>query len=374
MFQKLACLIVIGFSALTVFAGDISPEQISVGFNGFYRTGSWTPIWIELAEEKSPLYASVQDPDGQWVISPPADIKKKDNTFLARFCVRFGRPNGNVLIHHEKSITNATSISLSPPAPSTDKVILVIGKPVGIERVGRLLADEDGTRPRFVLSSRSSAPLAEDPRDLDGADIVVACANELKKCDVLTLKSIDAWVRRGGQLVFFAGGSVADISSERSILGKWLPGSVKNMVPLRRTAPLEVFSRCTRPMDRSLRSSLRVPMFEKPQFFGGVIEAHDGANPTDLPLVVRRGYGLGVITWMAVDLDDAAFRSWPGSETMLVQLLGGAPGSKAGRSGEKSRFALDLSGQLRRAVDQFPGITPVPFSIVALLGGITIAL
>jgi|MDSZ01.2.fsa_nt_gb hypothetical protein len=374
MLRKIFCIVVLSLSALAVSAGDISSEQMSVGFNGFYRTGSWTPLWVEVSEGKSPVYASVQDPDGQWVVSSPAEIKKKDDRYIARFCVRFGRPNGQVLIHHDLDLKNATSVSLTPPAPSTDQVILVIGNPIGIERAGRLLADEDGIRPRIVLSSQGSLPLAEDPRDLDGADIILACANKLKQCDVRTLRSIDAWVRRGGRLVFLAGASAADISSEKSVLGKWLPGSVKNMVPLRRTAPLEVFSRCSRPMDRSLRSSLLVPMFEKTQPLDGVIEAHDGANPADLPLVVRRGYGLGVITWMSVDLDEPVFRSWPGSETMLVQLLGGAPGAKAGRAGEKSRFALDLSGQLRRAVDQFPGITPVPFSLVALLGSITIIL
>jgi hypothetical protein len=55
-----------------------------------------------------------------------------------------------------------------------------------------------------------------------------------------------------------------------------------------------------------------------------------------------------------------------------VELLGGTAGhprrAGAGRAGETNRLALDLAGQLRRAIDRFPGVQAVPFEVVALLG------
>lgn len=375
MIRVVLSLLVSGVVAATVTAADSeSPSRGPwVGFGGVYRTGSWTPLVIDLPDGEGPLYASVEDPDGQWLASPPARIERADGRAVARFCVRFGRPSGRVLLHRTPLPTAATLITLPPPIPSTDRVLLVLGEPAGIDRAARLLTSEDGTRPRVVFAPQQPLPLLEIPRDLDGADVVLACGRDLLSRDPRMLMAIDDWVRRGGRLVLAAGSSAADVAALAGPAAGWLPGPVSRMVPLRRSAPLEVFANCTRPMDRGLLAGLRVPVFENAQAIPGLIEAHDGARPSDLPLVVRRGHGLGVITWVAVDLDQAGFRSWPGSDTLLVELLGGPPRAQAGRSGETNRFTLDLAGQLRRAVDHFPGVEPVPFSLVALLGGLAIA-
>jgi hypothetical protein len=369
------CLIVVGVVTATVAAADVEPAVGGpwVGFGGVYRTGSWTPLVIELPAGEEPLYASVEDPDGQWLASPPARVDRVDGRAVARFCVRFGRPSGRVLLHRTPLPTAATLLTLPPPIPSTERVLLSFGDPAGIDRAARLLASEDGSRPRVVVAPREPLPLAAIPRDLDGADAVLACGRDLITRDPRTLTAIDDWVQRGGRLVLMAGSSAADVAALDGPAAGWLPGPVSRMVPLRRSAPLEVFARSTRPMDRGLVAGLRVPVFENAREIAGLVEAHDGARPSDLPLVVRRGHGLGIITWIAADLDQAGFRSWLGSDTLLVELLGGPPRAQAGRAGETNRRALDLAGQLRRAIDRFPGVEPVPFSLVALLGGLAIA-
>lgn len=376
MIRFLLWFIVLGFPATAVAdaAGVESPgDGPWVGFGGVYRTGSWTPLTIDVPDGDGPLYASVEDPDGQWLSSPPARVRRVDGRSVARFCVRFGRPNGRVLVHRTPLPTAAAAVALPSPIPSTDIVLLVMGDPAGVDRAARLLTHEDGSRPRVVVAPRGPLPLAETPRDLDGADVILACGRDLVNRDAETLGAIDDWVRRGGRLILMAGNSAADVAACGGPVAAWLPGAVSRMVPLRRSAPLEVFARCTRPMDRGLLAGLRVPVFENASEIDGLIEAHDGARPSDLPLVVRRGHGLGIVTWIAADLDQAGFRSWPGSDTLLVELLGGPPKARAGRMGETNRVALDLAGQLRRAIDRFPGIAPVPFSMVAFLGGLAIA-
>lgn len=376
LFFVLLASLVIGAPPAGI-AGAADREPLApgprVGFGGVYRTGSWTPLTLDVPGEEGPVYASVEDPDGQWLASPPARVDRIDGRPVARFCVRFGRPSGRVLIHRSPLPTDATTVTLPPPLPSTGIVFLTMGEPAGIDRAARLLAREDGSRPRVVSAPQGSVPLAETARDLDGADVILACGRDLLIRDSRTLEAIDAWVRRGGRLILMAGSSAADVAALAGPASNWLPGPVSRMVPLRRSAPIEVFANCTRPMDRGLLAGLRVPVFENANRLDGLIEAHDGGRPSDLPLVVRRGHGLGVITWIAADLDQAGFRSWPGSDTLLVELLGGPPPARAGRAGETSRFALDLAGQLRRAVDRFSGITPVPFAMVALLGGLAIA-
>lgn len=360
--------------------GSTGAEVLQVGFDGVYRTGSWTPLVIDAGGETAEFSASVEDPDGQWVTTPPASVTvSADGRRIARFCVRFGRPTGRVLLHRDRSTTGAAPLALPPPIPSTDTLYLVFGDLAGIDRAARLMARDDGSRPRVVMAPRggrspaTTEPIAASPRDLDGADVILACGRDMLGRDPAMISAIDGWVRRGGRLVFMAGNSAADVASAGGLAADWLPGRVSRMAPLRRSAPVEVFARSTRPMDRSLLAGLEVPVFEDAARLDGMIAAFEGARQSDLPLVVRRGHGLGTITWIGIDLDQSGFNAWPGTDTLLVELLGGTPKKRGGREGETSRLTLDLAGQLRRAIDQFPGISPVPFSMIALLGGLSIA-
>lgn len=374
------CVVILTAAMNGAAARGAGVEVLQAGFDGVYRTGSWTPLVIGLGDGATgAAYASVEDPDGQWVTSPPMPIEvAADGRAIVRFCVRFGRPSGRVLVHREPEPTAASSLSLPAPIPSTDTVQIVLGDLVGIDRAARLLARDDGSRPRVVVAPRDGGSgggrpaIATTPRDLDGVDALLACGRDVLVRDPSTLAAIDAWVRRGGRLVFMAGTSAADIASAGGPAASWLPGRLSRMTPLRRSAPIEVFARCTRPMERSLLTGLEVPVFDDAGRIDGVILAHDGAKPSDLPLVVRRGHGLGTITWIGLDLDQAGFKAWPGTDTLLVELLGGLPKAR-GRAGETSRITLDLAGQLRRAIDRFSGIGPVPFSMIALLGGLSIA-
>lgn len=352
-------------------------EVAQVGFGGGYRTGSWTPLVVRLGDPNAfpdgRVHASVEDPDGQWLTSPPARVQiGDDGAARARFCVRFGRPSGRILVHASPLPPPEQPLTLPPPTASTETVILVCGDVAGIDRAVRLLADEDGSRPRVMMAPNDDLPLAEQPRDLDGADVIIICGSDALTRDRVTLEAMDGWVRTGGRLILAAGSAAGRLSAADTPAAGWLPRPVERMVPLRRSAPLEVFAHCTRPMERSLLAGLEVPVFDDATAIDGAIEAHDGAKPADLPLVVRRSYGLGTITWAGLDLDRPGFRSWTGTDTLLVELLGGQPKSQAGRAGETNRLSLDLAGQLRRSIDRFPGVAPVPFSIVALLGGLSI--
>ena len=72
------------------------------------------------------------------------------------------------------------------------------------------------------------------------------------------------------------------------------------------------------------------------------------------------------------DLDGGPFRTWQGSDSLLVELLGGRS-AREGRGGDGGPGTLDLGGQLRLAIDRFPGVAAVPFEIVAGLALLYIA-
>jgi len=403
------------FCMITADAVAAEAYDLRVGFDGVYRTGSWTPLTLTFpaapdaagatlpASVPQAVAAWVEDPDGQYVRSPAAAVERDaDGRAVARLTVRFGRPTGRVLIEQvseansgamtdaspverDRQVFEPTSVerqSLPAPIPATDTVMLVLGDLPAAERASRLMDREDGTRPRIVaINAPSSAAetggasaLGRTVHDFDGADSIIVCGRTVAAFEPAVLLGIDGWVRQGGQLIFAAGSSAIEISRGTSLAADWLPGPVSKLVPLRRGNAIETFSRASRPLDKNAVSGLEVPLFKSPQDIEGIVEAFDGRGPADLPLVVRRAHGLGTIVWVGLDLDRAPFRDWSGSDSLLVETLRGRRATRdAGRAGETARGTLDLAGQLRQAIDQFPGVSPIPFEVIAGLGILYVA-
>ncbi|MFM7290243.1 MAG: hypothetical protein ACKO6B_03310, partial [Planctomycetia bacterium] len=384
-------------------------QEVRVGFDGVYRTGSWTPLTVEFPGTDSPsglvpraVHAWVEDPDGQYVRSPAALVEiGADGRPSARLTVRFGRPTARVLIEPAADtgsggtapasagdepwslpLANVTRHSLPSPLPATETVMLVLGDLPAAERASRLLARDDGTRPRVVAIGKTvaadappadraggAAILGRSAQDFDGADAIVVCGRTVTAIDPAALRGIDDWVRQGGQLILAAGTSAADIDRDDGPAAAWLPGRIAKLVPLRRGSAIETYARASRPLDKGAFTSLEMPLFGDPRAIEGSVEAFEGRGPTDLPLVVRRAYGLGTIVWAGIDLDRPPFRDWSGSDSLLVEMLRGRRATRgAGRAGETSRGTLDLAGQLRQAIDRFPGVAPIPFEVIAGLG------
>lgn len=365
--------------------------DVKVGLGGVHRTNAWTPIVMTLPGSQSAAgswHVWVEDPDGQWVRSPAATAVLVDGTMRARFRARFGRPAGGVQVEGPADGRAQRTFVAIPPSLSTDEqVMLVIGELEAAERAARLMAREDGARPRVIRVGDPRDLAAGAPgltaRDLDGIDRVVVCGTAIVgEGSVLShgvLEAIDGWVRDGGSIVFIAGESAARVANPGSVAARWLPGPVgqagrvDRLVPLRRSAALETFGRAGRPLDKAALAGLQVPLLADADRLDGTVVAFEGRSAADLPLVVRTVRGFGTVTWLGVDVDRPAFRSWPGTDTLLVELLEQHERSAGGRAGESARGALDLAGQLRSAIDRFPGVAPVPFELIAGLGLLYVA-
>ena len=370
---------------------DTRPH-LRVGFDGIYRTGSWTPLTLEFptsasaSELPEAVRVWVEDPDGQFVRSPAAAVETgPDGRPVARLTVRFGRPNPRVLVEESWGVGGeAAAVPQSVPAaiPATESVMLVLGDLPAAERASRLMTKEDSTRPRVVAinprangsGAGGAATLGRTAQAFDGADSIIVCGRSVAAFDPAVLQGVDAWVRQGGRLVFLAGMSATDVERGGTIAAGWLPGSVAKLVPLRRGNAIETYARASRPLDKGAFTALEVPLFKNPQEIEGSVEAFEGRGPAELPLVVRRAHGLGTLVWVGVDIDQPPCRDWSGSDSLLVETLRGRRVAQdAGRVGETDRGSLDLAGQLRQAIDRFPGVAPIPFEVIAGLGILYIA-
>ena len=382
---RLAVVIMAGLVLLLASPSRSRAEgtiDVAVGIAGSARTGSWTPVVVE--SDAAAMHASAEDPDGQFVRSPAAAAPGR-----SRFQVRFGRPQAPLLLESNGTNGRAVFTRLAAPAPlpSSELVLLVIGDLPAAERAARLLAGEQGPRLRVVKAADAQSLAAGapgmTPRDFDGIDAAVVCGSAVATAlenplaqDVLA--ALDGWVRRGGRLVFIAGARSAPAAAD---MARWLPGPpgttgrVDRLVPLRRATAIETFGRADRPLEKAALAGLEVPLLADAAKIDGVIEAFEGAKPADLPLVVRSARGFGAVTWIGLDLDQGAFRNWQGTDRLLAELLVGRAAGKpqAGRAGETRSDTLDLAGQLRLAIDRFPGVSAIPFELIAALGLLYVA-
>lgn len=372
----------------TTRGGSTPDRDVMVGFGGVYKTGCWTPLRVTGARGQAP-WLWVDDPDGvpvgtasDWRSSLQADATpspNRDSASTVSGFVRFGRPRGAVGISSDDSGSDIRAVDLPAPLPGDTPLLAVMGKLPAIARACRLLERPDGVRPLPVQIE--PAALHGSPLHLDAADALVLCGTSLGAEDgagqVSAVKVIDTWVRRGGHMLLLAGQSAVALEALGPPFSQWLPGQTRaespgdssGLAPLRRTVAVELFSRTSRPLAFAPTAPPRVPVFRNiDSSFDGSILLHEGQLPTDLPLVTRRAHGLGTITWVGLDLDAPPFVDWAGSESFLSRLLADRfPASVQAEPGTLRHAAGDLAGQLRRAVDTFPGITPVPFGVVAAL-------
>lgn len=380
-------------AAWSLLAALVTPPRwaaaadVRVGFDGVYRTGSWTPLEVSFPTSQPPagVAAWVEDPDGQFVRSPVAPVAAgADGRPTARLVVRFGRPSARIVVEEVAAGSPAPvdrtllpTMSLPPPLPAAEQVMLVLGDLPAAERAARLLSRDDGSRPQNVTVDPARAEaatgrrmdLGRSARDYDGADAIIVCGRAALAADPAVLAGIDEWVLGGGQLVFCAGTTAVEIDRAGGVAAGWLPGAVAKLVPLRRANALETFARASRPLDKSAVAGLQVPLFAAAQAISGTVEAFEGRGPGDLPLVVRRAHGFGTLVWAGVDLDRPPFRDWSGGDSLLVEMLRGRRAAReAGRAGETERGAFDLAAQLRQSIDQFPGVASIPFEVIAGLG------
>jgi hypothetical protein len=339
-----------------------------------YRNGAWSSFIIRgPAAADGAIRGWIEDPDGQWVGSPPCQVMPAESGAAeARLSLRPGRPGGLVRIE-----TSPATGPGGPPTPvpgevaSTTPLLLVVGDLPAIEAATRLVAGE-GRLPAVVRLDPAHDRIGT-ARDLDGYDTAVVCGSDVDRLSHESVAAIDGWVRQGGRLVFAAGESAISIAAADSPAAAWLPGERPQLVRLRRCGAIEAYARAGGLAARLPPAGIEVPRFEAPQPPSGVIDAFEGTTAAELPIVIRRAHGLGTVTWVGLDLEAAWCAAWPGCDRLLAALLGGRiERETAAAPPELSRRVPDLAGQLRVALDRFAATDspsrPVPFEIIAGLG------
>jgi hypothetical protein len=101
-----------------------------------------------------------------------------------------------------------------------------------------------------------------------------------------------------------------------------------------------------------------------------VTQWEGGAVGRERPLLVEAPLGMGRVSIITLDLSKSPLSHWPGRSRMLARAVGGEGGVAERRDravgGRMAHVGYtDLSGQLRSALDQYPGVAPMHFYAIA---------
>lgn len=358
---------------------------VEVGLSGHYKAGHWTPVRVTLRGGSEPVQGllSVTVPDGDGVpsrVGDPIELKPDQQTTTTLF-TRFGRLDSQMSVElragdevvAEKEFRSSSTPApdaYSPALPSTFRLIGTLARDsAGVEQAMGVLREEpDEKTVAFPLDSVSALPARW--YGLESLDTLVLSAGDAEiysglKPDGPEMEALDQWVRMGGKLLIAVGSQAESVLAEGAPLARFAPGRLQRTIVAPRdvTGALETYAGGATPVPGRLE--FRVPQLDEVQ---GIVEARF----INLPLVIRSARGLGQVIFLAADLDAPPLSAWPDRGLLVARLLDLAPepGDELREGSALMHYGFtDMAGQLRRALDQYQGVAPFSFWIVAALVG-----
>jgi len=390
----LTCVSAIETWAAQLPAGEPSAavriESVRVGFNGVYKAGHWTPVWVTLANDGRDLDVELQvaarDGEGVQAIVVRAPVSRirlnAGGKTTALQYVKAGRAGSGLTVRvvgdqGELASRTFSAAELGDAEPSTQELIVTLGPMAGVDDAARKTR-RDRTQPVTVCTVSDQGELPTDWYAYEGVDIVFATTGDAGVLEKLTddrFEALDRWLQLGGRMVLCVGRRGAEVFAPGSRLIRFSPGTEAKVITQRVTSALENYAGASQRLDAVEGQSTRrfgVSMTALTDV-QGLVESTEAGGPTGrLPTIVRYPYGLGQVVFLAFDPELPPFDKWQGRPSLLARVLQvagtdrQAEGEAEARLGQVAHLGYeDLAGQLRSALDQFPGVTQVHFSWVA---------
>jgi hypothetical protein len=377
--------------ALSAPTPAVEFTAVRVGVADCYKLGAWTPVELTLRgarDREGRVEIVVPDGDGVPVCyATPADRPVRiasGHTTRVVLYARWGRPTGAltarfcgdqgpIAVRTFSSGATSAEQQLLPPALDLEERLLVVVGASGLGLGTSVVSAEDARVKLRVVELADVTRLPERWYGYDAVDMLVLSTSRpevFEQFDASRREALEAWVRRGGKLMLTGGPHAERLLAGAGALGRLVPGRMTGVVGLRQTEALETYCQSTAPVPRALdEGELRVARLAAVQ---GVVEAHEA----DLPLVVRAPCGFGQVVFFAAELDRPPLSLWRG-RTLLLRRLLDLPGEEEQPLPTHAMMHygfVDIAGQLRAALEQFPGVRLVPFWLVALLATVYILL
>ncbi len=386
--------VVAALAPSSAFADGASPlpdvKSVHIGFNNTCKLGCWTPVAVELNSapggswKSGTLGIQALDCDAvPAVFLGPSIASRAEATHMAY--IRLGRPDGPVdLLYYPGdprskdempvALRSLSAGELPRTLPNTAELIVELGASIGLADYFRRSEQSESQR-ATVVTIEAPQQLPDHWYGYEGVDLLVIVGGPVVEKSLLDAPSIEAlkqWVRRGGTLLLECGQDAEKVVGPGAPLAEFAPGEFVETIDRQPFGAIESYSAAEQPIDVGAagRRTIRVPQWKNVR---GRVELSERSKTTEVPLVVHWPLGFGQVIFVGVDLDQPPFSTWTGRGKFLDKLL--RLRSAAGKPSDASAAValarhlgyIDLSGQLRSALDQFEGVRLIPFWTVTLL-------
>ncbi|WP_145229102.1 hypothetical protein [Gimesia algae] len=388
LFFRFSTLLVLLVSALLndslSFAADQKTDSleitnIQVGFDGLYKVGRWVPVYLELTTD-SPVAVQLtviaRSPDGNPTEVPSQVFSLKTpgtHRLYSEFQTGLLDSPLKVRLRDAQTQTILKEFSYAPQSKQNQftgiglkqsvELWAMVGAVAGLEPVSsESLADHDQNLDQYTALIEDQASLPESPYGYDTLDTLIVDADF--SSGTQKNEAIRKWVANGGHLVLCVGADVEDY--QQSEYASWVPVKTLGTTTVRDLSSLELYA--------AVRSRIRgVATASQIEISTGEILA-TGLNG---PVLVRVPYGLGIVTFLALDLNTSPLLNWDGLKNLSPKLATRAKQSIASSQqnavlGKRiSQTGIsELETQLFHSQQNFPGIErPSHWWVMALILG-----
>ncbi len=397
-----AWLTLVTLLALVSLVGPVAAQEratvqvagVELGFDGKYKVGDWAPVWVTLTAGDTPvrgrLELSVLDGDGVEaaygdVSAPPLEVPAGGEATFLRY-VKFGRVRSNLTVRLRDGETLLAERVFAPgqfpqPLPAGRELVVTLGGEAGVADAARLARRRDEEQ-MIAAMVNNVERLPDDWRGYDSVDTRVFVTGDsafLEQLDSPRLAPLRQWLELGGRMLLSVGLHGVQMFGPDGLWPDLAPGRFVGVTPQQRTAGVETYINAAERLGSGDRRVIDLRMTALAEVRGRV-EVAEIAGPVQRPVIVHYPFGLGQVTLITLDLDREPMASWRERSKLMRRLLEGAAGRAEQSLAESARGRVshigyeDLSGQLRAALDEFPGVTLVAFSWVAALLVLYVAL
>ncbi|QDT21626.1 hypothetical protein HG66A1_34290 [Gimesia chilikensis] len=303
-------------------SGAVEVEQVQVGFGGIYKVGRWVPVTLKVAtKEATSLQFTVTalSPDGNPTEVPSQVFEcPQPGEYQLRSLFKAGLLDCPLRIRLKEAKSQAVlqEFAYTPRSAQNQfagmgikqsvELWATIGEVAGYDTISESeLETLDPNLDQYSVQISDQALLPEDAYGYDTLDTLIVDSDY--SVSGVKNRAIRDWVASGGHLVICVG--TDQEAYQQSDFAKWIPVKILGTSRVRELSSLELYA--------TVRSRIRgVATASRIQIDAGEVLA----TSLDGPLLVRVPYGLGVVTFLALDLNTSPLSGWDGLENLCPKL------------------------------------------------------
>jgi hypothetical protein len=363
----------------------IEIRQVEIGYGGTYKSGFWAPIWLTLRSPQTVRgVVEILAPDGDGVPAAFAsrsggkesarELKATEDVTFHLFA-KVGPERSSLSARLRDAETGRVlwqarfPAAASGPLPAKSALVVALGDSPSAIAAAELLPDSEDQRV-FAAAVTDAARVPDVWWGWEGVATIVlptGPGNIESKLTPQQFAALRQWVEiGGGRLVVSVGERGKEALAAGSSLADLVPGRLVDVAPLR---DLGKFEELTGAAPTASGDAAR-PRVTRLTDVRGRVEATLMGLSGEVPLLVRASRGHGEVVFLGVDVDGPVLEKWPGRARLLAAAIhdpaiAGTSEATGLRRGSRLGYD-DLVGQLRMAMDHFPGVRVINITTVAL--------